>query len=98
KQGTAPLLSPHHSGLGGRRSEKQIPFIKRDLIKEEKKRGGRLPSFTYLTQRVRYSTRGGVISSREFVDQIFEQNRQMWRFWLVTPKFENKGFNKTQHI
>ncbi|MEM9479951.1 MAG: transposase [Verrucomicrobiota bacterium] len=44
-------------------------------IEEEKDRGGRLPNFTYLTKRVRYFTRGGVIGSREFVNEVFEQKR-----------------------
>ena len=47
----------------------------RERVVSEQKRGAKLPMHAALRCRVRYFTAGAVLGSREFVNGVFEQNR-----------------------
>ncbi len=64
----------HPDGVDGA-SKKSKGFSAQQVIAERKK-GGKLPDMAFLVKRVRYFTRGGIIGSREFVSQVYEQIRE----------------------
>ena len=49
--------------------------ISADKVKKELARGGKLPNYVRLRSRVKYFTAGLALGSQEFVDSLFEKNR-----------------------